>query len=1015
MNFFWEYYEKLDEMVYVADIETYEIIYMNEHLRNSLGFNCYDDYKGKKCYKVLQGFDKPCSFCTNNCLKEGEFISWTHKNPILDKRFLIKDSIINFENKKYRMEVAIDIDSEIECNIPYYYARSETVLNECLHQIFSTNNPEKSTEKLLEYIGKTFLCDRVYVFEIHDDTTSNTYEWCAENVTPQKEILQNEPIKSIDWWIKEFEENNIIVINDLEDIKTKYPSAYAVLKPQEISTLVVGPIISEEKLIGFIGVDNPEPQMMSMIKPLINVIGYFTSTLIRRRDLLKILNTLSYHDQLTGALNRNALAEYRKNFNDKSLGVIFCDITGLKRINDSFGHEEGDKLICDCFNLIKLTLNTDLIYRIGGDEFLILYPEYDKNRFNKIVDKLRNVICENKNHIAVGYSWSDSTPINIEKLISEADEEMYLDKKNYYKKYPKLYSSKFDKAIKKETVSSKSKSEFNKFLSISYYDVESLFKSISYENSSSYFYFGDMEKDLFYISDNLKEDFGFSSNVVSGLLEHWSKRIVTPESREIYWKDISRILTEKEKIHDLRYQVKDINGKNIWIRCYGILKWNDDKSKPLFFSGRITHQEEDFIVDPITNFPREYTAYLHLKKFQKKYDKKIIIGFSFSNITEINSTRGRNYADRLIKNIADELMKNFSNKMNFYRLEGMRCMAIVDKEHISDSIKDTVNEIKQVVEICYHRFGIYLPNVCSFCIMEYPYNSLTPDDLVENIILLLRLARQNTKELYVDYSAQNILQINQMSNMSLTLIKDILNDMKNFRIFVQPVVLAESGTIVGGEVLLRWKFNGKNVSPAVFIPMIEKENLINIVGKWVFEQAVCACMRVISYIPKFYITFNVSLQQLYDDTFLEFMEKTLKKYNFDGSHLVAELTESCIDEQPEKLELFIEGCKKMNIRIALDDFGSGYSSLRMLLQYPSNIIKLDKSLLMEITESDSKKSFISSIVYACHEFGKSVCMEGVETELQNKLIKETKCDMIQGYYYFKPMELSELYKLISKG
>ena len=239
--------------------------------------------------------------------------------------------------------------------------------------------------------------------------------------------------------------------------------------------------------------------------------------------------------------------------------------------------------------------------------------------------------------------------------------------------------------------------------------------------------------------------------------------------------------------------------------------------------------------------------------------------------------------------------------------------------------------------------------------------------------------------------------------------------MKNFKIFVQPIVFAENGSIVGGEVLLRWSFNGKNISPSVFIPMIEKENLINIVGKWVFEQAVIVCMRVISYIPNFYITFNVSLQQLYDETFLDFMQKTLQKYNIDGSHLVAELTESCIDEQPEKLEMFIEGCKKLNIRIALDDFGSGYSSLRMLLQYPSNIIKLDKSLLMEMSSSDRKKSFISSIVYACHEFGKNVCMEGVETEFQNKLIKETKCDMIQGYYYYKPMEIRELYKIVSKN
>ena len=104
----------------------------------------------------------------------------------------------------------------------------------------------------------------------------------------------------------------------------------------------------------------------------------------------------------------------------------------------------------------------------------------------------------------------------------------------------------------------------------------------------------------------------------------------------------------------------------------------------------------------------------------------------------------------------------------------------------------------------------------------------------------------------------------------------------------------------------------------------------------------------------------------------------------------------------------------MGIRMALDDFGSGYSSLRMLLQYPSAIIKLDRSLLGEMIESEKKSDFISSIVYACHRFGKKVCMEGVETEEQNGLIQEAGCDMIQGYYYHRPMEVDSLYGLLAQ-
>ena len=310
--------------------------------------------------------------------------------------------------------------------------------------------------------------------------------------------------------------------------------------------------------------------------------------------------------------------------------------------------------------------------------------------------------------------------------------------------------------------------------------------------------------------------------------------------------------------------------------------------------------------------------------------------------------------------------------------------------------------------------GIAIHHVCSFAVMEYPFEDLTSEDMVENLVALIRIAKQETDQPYMEYSAESIKRIQQMSNMALALEQDVLNDMKNFRVVVQPVVSAKDGTVIGGETLLRWNFKGKDVSSAVFIPILERDSMIHIAGRWVFEQAARNCMQMITYIPGFYLTFNVSLNQLSDTELISFMQETLQKCQLDGSHLVAELTESCLDEQPEMLEHFVDACSKMGMRIALDDFGSGYSSLRMLLQYPSSIIKLDRSLLHEITESDQKMHFIRSIVYACHQFGKKVCCEGVERTDQNTIIRDTGCDMIQGYYYYRPMELSAVYSLLSE-
>lgn len=143
------------------------------------------------------------------------------------------------------------------------------------------------------------------------------------------------------------------------------------------------------------------------------------------------------------------------------------------------------------------------------------------------------------------------------------------------------------------------------------------------------------------------------------------------------------------------------------------------------------------------------------------------------------------------------------------------------------------------------------------------------------------------------------------------------------------------------------------------------------------------------------------------------MQEMLEKYQLSGSHLIAEMTESCVDERPDRLLHFVELCNELGIQIALDDFGNGYSSLRMLLQYPSSIIKLDRTLLAEMIGSADKMSFILSIVYACHQFGKIVCMEGVETAEQASLIQESGCDLIQGFYYYRPLEIDAIYELLA--
>lgn len=545
------------------------------------------------------------------------------------------------------------------------------------------------------------------------------------------------------------------------------------------------------------------------------------------------------------------------------------------------------------------------------------------------------------------------------------------------------------------------------------HDLPFFLSAYSHQNHSSYFYFGDVQREIYYISDNLREKFGFAQNIVRGLPEEWAKRISTERDRARFRADIQRVRQKRGAFHDLRYQVKDRSGQNVWLRSYGELQWNEDGTKPLFLAGRLTQQDENFVVDPVTNFPQESVLIRHLEIMRQRGQSCLVIGFSLNNIAQINSIQGRTYGDFLIRSIANQLVDKLSNRMAFYRMVGMRCLALVEQEAAGDR-ESVIAQIREIVEENYRRAGISVHQPCSFAVMSYPQPEITALDFIENMEALIRTARDQQSRSFVDNTQGSVRRFQEEASMALFISRDVLNDMEDFRAVVQPVVSGETGEIIGGETLMRWKFMGEDVSPSVFIPILEKEGMIHLAGRWIFAEAVKICASMLPYNPEFLLSVNVSLLQLADLEFGSFMRDILDHYGLDGSHIIVEITESCLDQQPERLQRFVDACNSCGIRIALDDFGSGYSSFRVLLRYPSSVIKLDRSLLLEMTESTDKMNFISSIVYACHRFGKMVCIEGVETTAQDNLAKECQCDVIQGFHYYGPMETEQLAALMEK-
>lgn len=426
---------EISELVYVSDPETYELLFVNQTGCQTLHL---ENYKHKKCYEILQGKTSPCEFCTNDRLCDDNFYTWEFTNPSIGRHFLLKDKIIQWHGKTARMEIAFDItERELQKQELKNMLDVQTLITNCVRMLYAVDDLDQTINAVLTQIGEFLVSDRAYVFEIKDELMNNTHEWTAPGISPQLEKLQQLDLSLISDWLPFFEKNDCIIIDDVEQLQKTNPAAYATLHAQEITSLIAAPIFLDNKLAGYIGIDNYDSEKIKNSSYLLLSMSIFLSYAIRHRNHVDMLHRLSYHDLLTNALNRNAFMDVLSQFRPgqyASAGIIYIDINGMKEINDFYGHHQGDKIlittVAKVFNLFK----PDELFRIGGDEFVIITYDLTETDFYEKFNLLRNIFCEKTNlpfSIATGSCWVKS-PSDLNSLLQQADSAMYTDKKKFY-------------------------------------------------------------------------------------------------------------------------------------------------------------------------------------------------------------------------------------------------------------------------------------------------------------------------------------------------------------------------------------------------------------------------------------------------------------------------------------------------------------------------------------------------------------------------------------------------------
>ena len=420
------------------------------------------------------------------------------------------------------------------------------------------------------------------------------------------------------------------------------------------------------------------------------------------------------------------------------------------------------------------------------------------------------------------------------------------------------------------------------------------------------------------------------------------------------------------------------------------------------------------VTDNLTKLPNRFACAELINDLVQKKERFAVVSVDINNFKSINDTMGHETGNEVLRRISDrwkELADSWkSGTVDFVgRYGGDEYLIVIRNFETEEDIIKTIKAYKASLE---EKMTI---DDCDFFMTACFGYAIYPDDADSRALMLsyADVAMHEMKRKRGD----SILRFNKdMSHAEKTLEieRKIRDALENDRIlsYLQPQ-FDISHKLRGYEALARIKNDdGSFISPVEFIPVAEKTGLIDLVDLRVFEKAAEFFGRVIKKTDiKITLSINISVRHLMKNNFIEEITGIMKKYEIPADQLELEITESIMIDSFEKALERISEVKNMGIKVAIDDFGTGYSSLSYLNSFPADLLKVDKSFIDVMNDSDSSKQYVATIITIGHILNLEVISEGVETPEQLETLEKIGCDHIQGFIWGKPMPPEEAEKL----
>ena len=411
-------------------------------------------------------------------------------------------------------------------------------------------------------------------------------------------------------------------------------------------------------------------------------------------------------------------------------------------------------------------------------------------------------------------------------------------------------------------------------------------------------------------------------------------------------------------------------------------------------------------IDPLTKLFNRNAFSENLKLLidsSKLHETKLAVLFiDLDGFKSINDSHGHAIGDKVLVETAKRLSSQAEKQHCLCRWGGDEFLIALQDSEVEKArefAKQLITVLSQPIKIEHHELTVG----ATIGIAMYPEHGTNEVQLITLADTAMYVQKQTTKSDVCIFTEQMRDTLHRQIKLKEGLAQALKNE--EFYMVFQPVIDSQSAEVGFCEALIRWDLNGESISPTEFIPVAEQHGLIHSIGAWVLHQS-CQLAANWSFDKTVDLSVNVSVAQLMHGDLVSVVENALHHSGFAANNLHIEITESIFAEDIDYVLEQMKALQELGIKVSVDDFGTGFSSLALLQSLSADVVKIDRSFIHTIDKGG--KAIIQATQYMAKELGYSVVAEGVETKVQADALSKMGIESLQGFYFSKPMKIDEL-------